>query len=252
MGRRADRPARATNGVRQTVEKHYGFDMNSNYNDEASRETAEIARGTRVIDPRYRDLAEAISERFQVDVMNVALDTFRPAASFPERLRLWIWLRTENDARSFSDSPFSYDLAKQQAVALMAQSFLLSEPGRRRMKLLSENPFVAFTSLEKPAIEQAIMQASDHQLEGLRVLLANEDLWRVQTIFARVIFFVHTDEQARGYKGTQEFDRWADAFFALVKPYDEFDFLSRERFRVELDSKETFYKVAHGNWAWYS
>jgi hypothetical protein len=43
-----------------------------------------------------------------------------------------------------------------------------------------------------------------------------------------------------------------DAFWDLVKPHDEFNFLTRECFRIEVDSQETFERNYKGNWLWYS
>jgi len=56
---------------------------------------------------------------------------------------------------------------------------------------------------------------------------------------------------SKSTKTASKHKQWTDAYFALLKFYDEFGYLEREKFHIYLDSKENFDTNYQGNWYYY-
>jgi hypothetical protein len=108
-----------------------------------------------------------------------------------------------------------------------------------------------FSSFAPLARQEADSRVTDKQVEGLRRSLAETALWTIARCFGRVDFMFYTDEQARAHAKAGFLDTYADSYFELLRPHDEFGYLSRSRFAVRFDSKENFEKKYDGSWFYY-
>lgn len=69
--------------------------------------------------------------------------------------------------------------------------------------------------------------------------------------FGEPTFFLYTDEQVKHYENSDMRKEWANRYFDLLAPYDEFGYFTREKFNIFLDSKENFDTNYSGNWYYY-
>lgn len=116
----------------------------------------------------------------------------------------------------------------------------------------TQSLFVCFAEFEQVAKYAAHKAVKGKDLKSFATSLGLGDrLWRLESYFGPPIVFVHSDEQARALRSAETQARWADLYFPLVKPHDEFGYLDRSEIVIEVDSQETFERDFAGNWYYY-
>jgi hypothetical protein len=61
----------------------------------------------------------------------------------------------------------------------------------------------------------------------------------------------YTDAQANAYAAEGKREEYARKYFEMLKPYDEFGYLSEDTFVVHFDSKQNFDENYQSNWYYY-
>jgi hypothetical protein len=123
----------------------------------------------------------------------------------------------------------------------------LSGPGKYNTK----NAFVYFTAFAPIALIEANQKISNEDFSLLEHQVNNNDVWKIMPMFSGVTFFVYTNVQLREYEDSPEKEKWADAYFKILEPHDEFGYYKRELFGISLDSKENFDTNYNSNWYYY-
>jgi hypothetical protein len=195
--------------------------------------------------PRFKELADWISARYNVHVLNIILDTIEPN----NRPRLNVVLEWSLDERKFREPQFhNFDATKQREVqdgfASIVGASLIREASMARL-------LVIFSSFEPVARIEANWRVANRDIEQLKKALNCPDLWEIRRGFENVTFFFYTDAQAKANQLAGARDRFAQAYAQLTVPYDEFGYLAKRPITVCLDSKENFDSTYKGNWFYY-
>ncbi|MDQ3393875.1 MAG: hypothetical protein M3512_07180 [Bacteroidota bacterium] len=110
---------------------------------------------------------------------------------------------------------------------------------------------VLFASFEPLAKEEANRLIPQKKIDELLKKINNPATWVIWRSFSTATFFFYSKEQVEAAKRTVV-DDLTNAYFDLIKQYDEFDFLKRDSFSIYLDDKKTFDTVYQSNWFYYS
>jgi hypothetical protein len=209
--------------------------------DEDYKSTKRVKIDGTPLPPVFRQLAQWVSARYDVHVLNVILDTIQPN----NRPRLNVVLEWELDERKFREPSTNFDAAKQREVrdkfASIAGESL--DRGTDIGRLL-----VVFSSFESVARREANWKVPKEDIEQLKKTLDWPDLWHVRRGFDAVTFFFCTDAQAKANEASGSRERFAQAYAKLIAPYDEFGYVARRPIPVQLDSKERFDSIYKGSW----
>ncbi|MBA4020651.1 MAG: hypothetical protein C0483_26120 [Pirellula sp.] len=200
--------------------------------DKAYKATKRIKQGKASIAAPFNELAAWISKRWDVTVLNIIYDR-RNKLHAP---RLHVILESHDDAKSFERSAYCYDKRKQIAVA----SRFLNLIGRQPSEYDVDGLFVVFSAFAPIALQEADSRVSDQEVGDLKQRIDNPDLWEISRCFGHVTFFFYTDAQARDYAASGKMAEYARRYFEILKPHDEFDYLSEDEFKVAFDSKQNF------------
>ena len=214
------------------------------YTDPEYVATKLIRKGKGSLAPLFATLAGWIADTWQTVVLNVIYD--RPA-TLARRPRLQVIVEDEDDLRKCRDG-LNFDRVKQQAIAERFCELVSADGGR---KYHVQDLLVVFSSFAPLARQEADSLITDKQVEGLQTRIANPALWTIARCFGRVDFMFYTDEQARAHENGGLLEAYADLYFELLQPNDEFGYLTRRRFAVRFDSKEHFDRKYDGNWFSY-
>jgi hypothetical protein len=210
--------------------------------DDAYRKTKRIKQGRATLSAPFAELAAWISAQWQVTVLNILHE-------LPELLegrpRLRVVLEHPRERRVFEDES-GYDESKQQAVAARFAEIVGRD--RRHSRYSVAGLLVVFTAFSPLALEEADGRLSKRRIRALQKRAANPQLWTIHRWFGRVTFMFHTDEQAQAAARSGLRERYADLYFALLRKHDEFGYLNRAEFSVELDSKENLDRNYGGSW----
>ena len=206
--------------------------------------TKRVKQGKATLAPPFATLAEWIADTWTIAVLNVIYD--RPAV-LARQPRLQVIVEHETDLQKCFDG-LNFDPVKQQAIAARFRELVNLEGGRR---FSVDGLLVVFSSFSRVARQEADSRVTDKEVEGLQRSIANAALWTIARCFGRVDFLFYTDEQARAHAKAGFLDTYADVYFELLRPHDEFGYLRRSEFAVRFDSKENFDKNYDGNWFYY-
>ncbi|MDF2454758.1 MAG: hypothetical protein K0R51_751 [Cytophagaceae bacterium] len=211
------------------------------------QETKQILLGLSEMKPEFRPLADWVDETFGVKTINIVYDTIEEGT----RPRLELCFEFEEERNPFyGDEWKNFDGGKQKAIASKFKD-TLEDQGLYGQPYRTENIWIIYGAFEPIARIEANQAVRQEELDDLQLRLNNKDLWLIRTAFSGVTFFLHTDKQVKHYEKSPLKKEWADRYFDLLEPYNEFAYFKRETFDIYLDSKENFDKNYAGNWFYY-
>lgn len=193
--------------------------------------------------PLFKQLAEWISAQYEVEVLNIILDTIKPGP------RLNVVLEWAEDERKFTKPrSLGFDRTKQDAVRDKLGS-IADDSFKRQTDI--QRVLVIFTCFERVARTEANWRVTDDDADRLMRALNRSDLWKIRRNFEDAAFFFYTEAQAEAAEVSGAKAVFSEAYAAVVAPYDEFGYLAKRPIPVRLDSKENFESVYKGNWFYY-
>lgn len=228
--------------------------------DKSYTKAKKIVQGLSPVNHEFMELAEWIEEEFKVVVVNLILDAIENI-DHGKTPRLEVIVKYTADYNTFRD-PRGYDQVKQRAIAEKFYALYPEKVSKRKGLLFQiinttiskrqNELFVCFSAFENVAKAEANYAIPESKVEELRKSLSDPNLWYIFRQFDGATFFLYAEVQVEEYEQLGKRIEFSDAYYALLKEYDEFDFFKRETFTVYLDSKENFDKNFEGNWYYYS
>ena len=212
--------------------------------DVAYQETKQIKISGASLPSPYKELAEWINNRYGVHVLNIILDTIEPDS----RPRLNVVLEWEEDQRRFLGKFLNYDkdaqLGVQQQFASLTEK--LGNDGSYLPGL-----FVIFTAFEPVAIVEANSRVTEGEIEHLKNILADPELWKIRKSFYGVTFFYFTDAQLKSHQAMGAQAIYAREYSKIIHPYDQWGYIQKRGVAVSLDSKENLDTNYRSDWFYY-
>lgn len=191
----------------------------------------------------FDELATWIAENWGVAVINVIYDR-RTDLHAP---RLQVIFEQYDDARSFHDG-CNFDKTKQEAIASRFIEIVSRHPNH---EYDLDGLFVVFSAFAPLAMEEADSKITKREIDSLKRRIGNPDLWEISRCFGHVTFMFYTDAQVEEYAAQGKKKEYARKYFELLKPHDEFGYLSEDDFAVHFDSKQNFDDNYKSNWFYY-
>jgi|GEM_PF-6928725 len=235
-----------------------GINMSYFSTDDEYQEAKRIKQGLQAIDQRFEQLADWISLEYCVTVINISRDFLRHA----NRLRLMVCVDAHADKMKFMKGNLwwgNYDKAKQTGIA--EKYIELANKKKPVINLqfhnlfgrmpTSSDLFVAFSCLEESALAEANESIPEKEITDLQKTLADDRIWLISRCFSSTTLFVFTDEQKENFKEEVIYKSAEDAYFRLLKEYDELDYWKRENFAIHVDSKQALDEKYEGNLFYY-
>jgi hypothetical protein len=229
--------------------------------DKEYKSTKQIMLGKKAINSDFLPLADFIDKTFDVRTINIVYDTIDKGT----RPRIGIYFEFEWEKQSFnkSNGVVNFDSKKQDLIAdkfkqTIIEQGLIKKKGlfdfwtkSENEKYRTENIWVYYSAFEPIARDEANESIPQDKVMQLKTELNCNDLWEISRFFSGTTFFLYTDEQVRQYENSETRKIWADKYFDLLEPYNEFGYFKRDKFNVYLDSKENFDNNYESNWFYY-
>lgn len=221
-------------------------------------ETKDILLGNKQINPDFVPIADFIIRQFGVTPINIIYNK----QGDNKRASLIVCVEYEAQAVLFHDpsNPWFLEKAKETLIMdylkeLWNQSIRSKVKaiwsGNRTHRYTAKDIVIFFSAFETIAKEEANQCIPTEDISRLKETIANPDLWEISRIGSYVTFFFHTDQQVKELENSKEKKYWADLYFDLLVPYNEFGYFKREDFEILLDSKENFDQNYQSNWYYY-
>lgn len=227
--------------------------------DKEYKATKQIMLGKATMPPDFTELADFIDTTFGVKTINIIYDTI-DKGGYP---RLNICFEFEQEKQSFNNGYFNLDSRKQKIISdkfkkTVRDQQMLTRKGlfsfftkSRSERYKTNNVWVYYSAFEPLARAEANWNVPQHKVVQLKKDLNNGDLWEISNSFSTTTFFLYTDEQVRRYEGSEVRKLWANKYFDILDPYNEFGYFKRDEFNILLDSKENFDTNYQSNWYYY-
>ncbi|MFL5327500.1 MAG: hypothetical protein ACJ8C4_01185 [Gemmataceae bacterium] len=211
--------------------------------DEEYKSTKRIKQGKARLAEPFGELAAWISDRWHVNVLNVIYD--RRNNLHPPRLQ--VILEHKSEAQVFHEGG-NFDRKKQEEIA---SKFTQINSLHTQRGYDVDGLFVVFSAFAPLAREEADSKISKSDIDALKKRIGNPELWEISRFFGYVTFLFFTDAQAKEYAANGKQTEFAQMYFEILKPHDEFDYLNQGDFTVALDSKQNFDENYESNWYYY-
>lgn len=229
--------------------------------DKEYKVTKQIMLGKSKLNPEFLELANFIDTTFKVNTINIIYDTIDKE----KRPRLNICFEFEREKQSFNEDNghFNFDSKKQKIIAdkfkqTLENQKIIKKKGlfdfftkSQTEKYKTDNIWIYYSAFEPIARIEANENVPQDKVVQLKKELDNKELWEISRAFSGTTFFLYTDEQAKHYENSETKKIWADKYFDILEPYNEFGYYKRDCFNIYLDSKENFDKNYESNWYYY-
>ena len=213
--------------------------------DREFKATKRIKQGKKKLKSPFDELAQWISSTRRVNVLNVIYDR----ANSMHNPRLQVILEHKSELFRFQKGYLGNFIAKEQKSIAKKFIEIIDRDGIQGFDL--DGLFVVFSAFAPIAREDADQQVSDREIKELKLKIENPDLWEISRCFGKVTFFFYTDDQVKLYEQRGMKELYAQRYFELLKPHDEFGYLSLGSYQVFFDSKENFDNNYEGSWFYY-
>lgn len=230
------------------------------YSDKKYKQTKLIMLGKKTMNEDFKPLADFIHSKFGVQPINIVYDLTEKGTS----PRLGIYFEYSHELLNFYVNnkigylnTYKQNLISRQFQYLTtlkennANSLLYYLKKIRRNKYLTNNIFVYYSAFEPIAKVEANERVPLKKIKKLKSDLNCKDIWDISTNFSRTTFFLYTEDQVKYYENSETKKIWADKYFNILEPYNEFGYFKRDNFNIYLDSKENFDNNYSSNWYYY-
>lgn len=213
--------------------------------DSEYKATKLIKQGKARLAAPFTELAEWISDKWRVTVLNVIYD-HRNNLHAP---RIQVILEHEAEAQVFWDG-FNdvFDRQKQQEIA---SKFLEIISRASHPEYDVAGLFVVFSAFAPLAREEADGKISESEIDALKRRIANPELWTISRYFGHATFMFFTNAQAKEHAAIGKQAEYARMYLEILKPHDEFNYLAQDCFTIAFDSKQNFDDNYQSNWYYY-
>lgn len=223
--------------------------------------TKQIMLNTATMNPDFRPLANFIDATFNVRTVNVIYDCIGKT----NQPRLTICFEFESEKEPFYDNRegLYFDRKKQKIIADQFKILVFEQSNCKEKRFFNffnkqkapkyklENILIVYSAFAPIAKIEANQKITPPQLTLLKSQIDNPDIWEISSGFSGVTFFVYSDEQLKKYENSEQRKYWANQYFNLLAPNNEFGYYQRDSFSIYLDSKENFDKNFQSNWYYY-
>jgi len=214
-------------------------------------------RGRKDLDPRLAGFVATFKERYGFAPLWIDLGSITWDAVMSDRLI--IALERTSQLETFVREDPSFDPIQERAVIELFDRectgiLMPGGPlGLLRHVLDAKSLFVVFDQFESRAVEKAHGSICGRRLRAFEQQLGLGDrFWCTASGAWPPVIFVYTDDQAAAVRASGIQRSWADLWYAMVKPFDEFGYISREDIEIVVDSKQNFDENYESNWRYYS
>ncbi|MFD0990753.1 hypothetical protein ACFQ1R_11645 [Mariniflexile jejuense] len=211
------------------------------------------------IDSNFLELANWISEKYEVNVINITHEIM----NHDNRIRIGIAVETENDEIKFKESDEQWANYNEKIQNAIAEKYLeicktLEIPNEKsilgltkKLKPKLKDIFVSASAFEPLAKEEANGLIPEPKIKELLANLNNNKVWTLSRCFASTTLFVFDDRQKEKISKSDFFKELEKRYFELLKEYDEFDYWKRDEFKIGIDSKQNFDENYESSWFYY-
>ena len=151
------------------------------------------------------------------------------------------------EVKSFRDG-HNFNQKKQNAIELQFREIINRQTDH---DYDVEGLFVVFSAFSPLARQEADSKISEKEIESLKRRINNPEIWEISRCFGHVTFMFYTDAQVEKYTAKDIKTEYKSMYFELLRPHDEFGYLSEDNFEVDFDSKQNFEENYKGNWFYY-
>ncbi|MEM6724918.1 MAG: hypothetical protein AAF598_12820 [Bacteroidota bacterium] len=206
-------------------------------------QTKAVLRGERQLDSLKQQLIHWISNRFEIDVINIEYDKIAQGT----RDRINVIVRKRADAEKMDHRGpdyFGYDQAYQQEIL---DAFQRIYAGANFIDFSGElKPWVMFSVFNDIALSEANTAISLQELTTITEEYAALGIWQIIQFFgATVVFHFKTDQVEHLDQAKAESLR--KRLLQAIKAHDEFDLIEEATFTLNFDSKEHLDQKFDGN-----
>ncbi len=220
-----------------------------------------IKQGKEEIDITFKQLADWISDKYKVKVLNIN----HKLMDNQDKIRVGIAVDSYSDYLKFKEDDerwSNYDSAIQDEIAEkyleLNNNVLKIQSDKKILGLFAkqEKPkvndiFVATSAFEPIAKEEVNSQIPEKRIKELISEINSSEIWTIARCFAKTTLFVFTDKQKADFKNIDNYKDIENSYFELLKEYDEFNYWKRENFTLEIDSKQNFDNNYKSSWFYY-
>ena len=221
--------------------------------DKDYQETKQLKKSGLPLASPFREIADWIASEYGVQVLNVRYEIL----AVNDRPRLNVILEWDRDAEKFRDRTATpglaymlcnFDHGKQDRVLQQFKRLLVEQ---NIQGIVTDRMFVIFSSFEAAATIEANEMVTESDLDRLKQRLANPDLWLISRWSCTATFFFYTSAQAEEYEAKGLREVYTKEYLQLVKPWDEFGYITQSAILVRFDSKQNFDTNYQSNWFYY-
>jgi hypothetical protein len=208
------------------------------------RETKKIALGKIKKSPLVQELSDWFMSQYSVCVLNIEFSKLVRS----ERYRLYVILENSDDYRKMHKNHLEPKEEYQCQVAVEFGKLALKHKFADESKL--QNLFVAYNNFS----EEAKTEANSAAVKEAKKYIKKKypAVWGMIAIFSNSVVFYGSDSDIAVNESNGISKAIADAYYSVLKKYDELNYYTHENISLSFDSKENLDKNYQGSLFYYT
>ncbi|QDT66243.1 hypothetical protein [Calycomorphotria hydatis] len=206
--------------------------------------TKRLKQGKSRLRQPFRAMSDWIESEFKVSVLNV---TYKSPTKY-RKPQIQVVVETEKDVEVFYSGINSDESKRNKVTGHFCQIVAAND----NYKFETDRLLVTCSAFVPAARHEVHGLIPQESIDALAEQIGNPDIWLIRRFFVDCItFFFYTDDQVAQYISEGLKREYGDLYFRLLKPFDEFSYISRDGFKVHFDSKQNFDENFDSNWMYY-
>lgn len=206
-------------------------------------ETKKVLRGEIQIDPQKQELMDWVSNRFGIQVLNIEYDKLEQGKR--DRINVIVKTRKDSEKMHHYGSDYSgYNIEYQQEIREVFEK-IYSDSNLFDFKAPMP-AWVCYMVFDEAAMSELNSKLSLEKLNEIINDYSDLGIWQIIQFFGATVVFIHTQKQLKEMDLIRS-ESLRKRIFSEIKPGDEFDLLSEEKFTINFDTKENLDKKYDGN-----
>jgi hypothetical protein len=235
------------------------------FNDAIYQETKLIKQGKHILAPFSKELADYVSDYYNVTVLNILYDFIDCPEKTP---RIGIIVEKPEEYYNFTELPHGVGGYRKDCQTIVQEKFfsllkkynstqgfsiddLFKKMNLTWEKVESKDTFVYFDYFLRTAKEEAAQNITREKRLQFITKYKTNPIWDIHIHTSSLIIFFYTEKQKDENMENTIFKEMCQEYYMLVKPFDEFGYFNADSITVHFDSKENIDENYMGSFQYY-
>ncbi|QDV18440.1 hypothetical protein Pan153_30980 [Gimesia panareensis] len=194
------------------------------------------------------DLRVWVNSRYSINVLDIVYDSIE-LGPHEGRPRLNLIIETTGDYDQLHKDSLTLKPSIKRSILNRFSRIVSASPSPKQFN--TDNVHLITDDFSREAIGRATEQFLRNDSQTIVVNFPDANIWDISGFSGLIVVFYHTEDDIVGNQKNGQSDAIRQSCYEKVKPYDEFRYLTPDKFSLKFDSKQNVDENYKGSMFYY-